>query len=61
MQPDITFNLIELKRKARNKIDMDNIRFYDNLVKSCGKLYTLDKRPYVKFLCDLNVNFTAKV
>ena len=61
MNPDITFNLSELKRKARGKIDMDNVKFYDNLVKSCGKLYTLDKRPYVDFLCELNVNFTAKV
>lgn len=59
MQPDITFNLAELKRKARGKIDMDNIKFYDNLVKSCGNLYTLDKRPYVQFLTNLGVNFKA--
>lgn len=61
MRADITFNLTELKRKARGKVDMDNIRFYDNLVKSCGKLYTLDKRPYLDFLVELGVNFEADV
>jgi hypothetical protein len=40
------------------KVDSDNIRYFDSIMKTKGKVSTLDARTYVEFLCEFNIFYT---
>lgn len=56
----IQINLKQLKKLPLDKINVDNVRIYDNLIKNKGKIVTLDERPYIDFCCENNIFYTQK-
>ena len=50
---------INMKQMHKWNVDSDNVRFYDQIMKTKGKVVTLDARGYVEFLTEFNIFFTV--
>lgn len=50
---------VNMNQMNRWVVDQDNVKFFDNIMKSKGKVMTLDSRPYINFLTEFNIFFTA--
>ena len=51
-------NYKQLKELDLNKIDQDNVRWYDALMKNKGSISSLNYKAYVDFLCEMNIFYT---
>lgn len=50
---------VNMKQMDRWKVTSDNVRWFDSIVCTGGEVSTLDMRPYVEFLCEFNIFYTA--
>ena len=50
---------VNMKQMSKWVVTQDNVKFYDNIMKNKGSVMTLDTRPYVEFLTDFGIFFTA--
>jgi hypothetical protein len=58
MTATIRFDKSALKNKFQ-LINQDNVQTFDRLCKTDGIFFTLDDRPYVDLLTEINVFFTV--
>jgi hypothetical protein len=49
---------VNMNQMSNWKVDSDNIRYFDSIMKTKGKVSTLDARTYVEFLCEFNIFYT---
>ena len=50
-----------LKQMSKWNVDQDNVKFYDNIMKNKGRIVSLDLRPYMEYLDQFGIFYTAKV
>lgn len=50
---------VNMKQMDRWVVDQSNVKFFDHIMKNKGKVSTLDTRPYVEYLTEFNIFFTA--
>jgi hypothetical protein len=39
------------------KVDQDNVKYFDNIMRNSGTFYCLDSRPYIEFLNEFGISF----
>ena len=54
--------MISVNMKQMNKwvVTQDNVRFYDSIVRTKGKVVSLDYRPYIDLLNDFGIFYTVR-
>ena len=50
---------VNMKQISKWIVTQDNVKFYDNIMKSNGTVVTLDTRPYIELLTDFGIFFTT--
>ena len=50
---------VNMTQMNRWKVDQDNVKYYDSIMKTKGKVQSLDLRPYKNFLDEFNIFYTA--
>lgn len=50
--------IINMKQMSKWKVTSDNVKFYDNIMKTKGKVVSLDFRPYMEFLNEFAIFYT---
>ena len=48
-----------MKHMHRWSVDMDNVKFYDAIMKNKGCFHTLDSRTYIELLNEFNIFYTV--
>lgn len=51
---------VNMKQMSKFKVDADNIRVYDHIMKNKGKVSTLDARSYIEQLNEFGIFYTFK-
>lgn len=59
-QPKSGSLYVRLSQMKKWKVDQDNVKYYDNIMKSKGKIKTLDTRPYMEYLNDFGIFYTTQ-
>lgn len=49
---------VNMTQMKKWKVDQDNIKYYDNIVKNKGKISTVDVRPYEEYLNGFGIYYT---
>jgi hypothetical protein len=49
---------VNMSQMNRWKVYSDNVRYYDSIMSTNGKVVTLDTKPYVDLLTDFNIFYT---
>lgn len=49
---------VNLQQMSKWNVTEDNVKFYDNIMKSKGKVVSLDNRGYIYWLCEFNIFYT---
>lgn len=50
---------VNLSQISKWTVDSDNVKFYDSIMKTKGKVSTLDVRGYIDYLCEFNIFYTV--
>jgi hypothetical protein len=50
--------IVNMKQINRWKVTEDNVKWYDHIVRSNGKILTLDEKSYIDLLCEFNIFYT---
>lgn len=50
--------IINMKQMSKWKVTSDNVKFYDNIMKTKGRVVSLDFRPYMEFLNEFAIFYT---
>ena len=59
MQADLAISMQQFKR--RWKYTTDNVNLAEKIEETNGKFFTLDARPYVKWLDEFNIFYRMRV
>jgi len=52
---------VNMSQMNRWKVDQDNVKYYDSIMKTKGKVQSLDLQPYKNFLDEFNIFYTASL
>lgn len=51
---------VNMKQMHRWVVNQDNVRFYNSIMSTNGKVISLDYRGYIEYLCEYNIFYTIK-